>query len=294
MRKFLIFSFSLLSFLLWSMFAGAEGQRKALLIGINDYARSTIPDLRGAVNDVHMLAQVLNKRMNFPEGSIVQLTDQQATRDNILNTLSKFINGVNENDIVYIHFSGHGSQVADMNGDEQDGHDETFLPYDARQAGIADITDDELDGLLVKLRSDNALVVFDSCHSGTVTRSVLPEGMSAREVPRDDRPDIAEIYSGAPLARVVVPVDKLGHVLMTSAPAEQQALDGPIGDSQEFYGIFSFALAKALDEHGPDATSEEIHKSVKKTLAAMQKRFGFQAPEPQLEVHPDKLKRAVF
>ena len=81
---------------------------------------------------------------------------------------------------------------------------------------------------------------------------------------------------------------------MTSAPAEQEALDGPIGDNREFYGIFSFALAKALKEHGPSGTPKQVHQSVKKILAAMQKKYGFQAPEPQLEIHPDKLDLALF
>lgn len=89
MRRFLIFGCSLLSILFWSMLAGAEVKRKALLIGINDYARSAIPDLRGAVNDAHLLMQVLYTRMNFPKANIIaQLTDQQATRDNILRSSS--------------------------------------------------------------------------------------------------------------------------------------------------------------------------------------------------------------
>ena len=281
------------------MFADAVGQRKALLIGINDYARPAIPDLRGAVNDVNRLAEVLQKQMNFPEGNITKLTDQEATRDRILSELSKLVNSAQKEDVVYIHFSGHGSQVKDLNGDEEDGYDETFLPYDARQQGIPDIVDDEFEQLFNKLASDNVLIVFDSCHSGTVTRFIQPDGFESRSYAADDGSDgrdIGKIYSKAaePMTRAVVPVDSLGHVLMTGAPAEKEALDGPIGDNREFYGIFSFALAKALTELGPSGTPEQIHQSVKKTLAAMQKKYAFQAPEPQLEIHPDKLNRALF
>ena len=166
--RFLVLSCSLFSILLWPMFADAVGQRKALLVGINDYARSAIPDLRGAVNDVSRLAEILQKQMHFPEANIVKLTDQEATRDRILSELSKLVNSTQKEDILYIHFSGHGSQVADQNGDEKDGYDETFLSYDARQQGIPDIVDDEFEQLFNKLASDNVLIVFDSCHSGTV------------------------------------------------------------------------------------------------------------------------------
>ena len=300
-RKFLILSCSLSSVLFWSMFAEAEGQRKAFLVGINDYARSAIPDLRGAVNDVNRLSQVLQQRMNFPAGNIVKLTDAQATRDNILNGLTTFVNGVQPNDIVYIHFSGHGSQVKDINGDESDGLDETFLPYNARTGNVPDIVDDEYEKLFNKLRSDNVLIVFDSCHSGTVTRSVpsadpeiaeVQEQLKSRAVPQDTNVDNYDHVSTS--TRAVVPVGSLGHILMTSAPAEMEALDGPIGDNKEFYGIFTYALAKALEEHGPSGTPKQIHASIKQTLNAMQRKFSFQAPEPQLEIAPERLDSAIF
>ena len=299
--RFLVLSCSLFSILLWPMFADAVGQRKALLVGINDYARSAIPDLRGAVNDVNRLAEILQKQMHFPEANIVKLTDQEATRDRILSELSKLVNSTQKEDILYIHFSGHGSQVADQNGDEKDGYDETFLSYDARQQGIPDIVDDEFEQLFNKLASDNVLIVFDSCHSGTVTRSVpsadpeiaeIQEQIKPRVVDPDPRTDI---YSHVAVSsRAVVSVDTLSHVLMTAAPAEMQALDGPIGDNREFFGIFSFALVKALEKHGDKATPKQVHASVKQTLNDMQKRYRFQPPEPQLEISSEKLNRSLF
>ena len=300
-RKLLVLSCSFFSILLWPMFADAVGQRKALLIGINDYARPAIPDLRGAVNDVNRLAEVLQKQMNFPEGNITKLTDQEATRDRILSELSKLVNSTQKEDVVYIHFSGHGSQVKDLNGDEEDGYDETFLPYDARQQGIPDIVDDEFEQLFNKLASDNVLIVFDSCHSGTVTRSAPAADAEIAEVqeqikPRsvEEDPDIENYSHVSTSTRAVVSVDTLEHILMTAAPAEMQALDGPIGDNREFYGIFSFALVKALEKHGNKATPKQIHASIKQTLNDMQKRYQFQPPEPQLEISSEKLNRSLF
>ena len=346
-RNFLAFSGVLFGLLCWPLLAGAEGQRKAILIGINDYARSAIPDLRGAVNDVHLMSELLQTRMGFPKENIITLTDEQATRENILNALSKFVEGINQDDTVYIHFSGHGSQAKDVNGDEQDGYDETFLPYNARQKGIPDIIDEEFNQLLSKVKTDYALIVFDSCHSGTVTRGLLNEdeeegkNFAFRAVPPDDGSDgrdVEEIYGAIETetevetetetetettsetevvtdtevvteetetasenegddglkSREVVAVESLGYVLMTSAPAHMQALDGPIGENNEFYGIFSYALAKALNEHGPNGTPRQIHTSVRKTLAEMQAKYRFQAPEPQLEIHPDRLDISLF
>lgn len=265
----------------------AKGQSRALLIGINDYALSGISDLRGAVNDVHMLKRVLHTRMGFPEENIVLLTDQQATRRNILDALSALVDKVQEDDRVYIHYSGHGSQVTDFSGDEEDGLDETILSHDARQPGIPDIIDDELDRLFSKLRSGNTLIVFDSCHSGTITRSVTT--VQPRFVPKDERLDI---YRNNLVAREVVPVNALGHVLMTSAPADMLALDAPVDGG--YYGLFSYALAKALNKFGPPGTSEQIHLSVRQELRRIQDQLNFQPPEPQLEIDPRKVNLAVL
>ncbi|WP_343426569.1 hypothetical protein [Candidatus Amarolinea dominans] len=51
-------------------------------------------------------------------------------------------------DTVFIQYSGHGSQMRDVHGDEEDGMDETILPHDTRDPGrqVFDITDDEIQG----------------------------------------------------------------------------------------------------------------------------------------------------
>lgn len=264
-----------------------EGEHRALLIGINDYASPMINDLRGAVNDVQMLSRVLTTRMGFAEDNIQVLTDSDATRDAILKALASFVAETQKNDTVYIHFSGHGSQVADANGDEPDQLDETILPHDAREPGVADIIDDEIDRLLAQLATERALIVFDSCHSGTITRS--ESTVQLRAVPMDSR---SELYEQAIATRAIVPVKKLGHVLMTGAPAEQQALDGPVDNG--YYGLFSYSLARSMDRHGPSGSPEQIHYGVKQELRRIQQQLNFQPPEPQLEASPQRITQPLF
>ena len=99
--------------------------------------------------------------------------------------LNKIVKEADSNDVVYIHYSGHGSQVEDLNGDEpQDQLDETIVPQDGRTEGVPDITDDELEALLSQLKTSQAVVVLDSCHSGTATRGLE---VRVRSVPADDR-----------------------------------------------------------------------------------------------------------
>ena len=84
--------------------------------------------------------------------------------------------------MVYIHFSGHGQLVTDVNGDEKDGWDEAWIPYDAylhydgsRDKGEKHLIDDEINALLTAIRNKigsegKMLVVVDACHSGDSSR----------------------------------------------------------------------------------------------------------------------------
>lgn len=276
-----------LSLLVFAAPVAAESQRRALLIGINEYSSKKVNNLRGAVNDVLLLKRVLTTRMAFPEENIRILTDAQATRAAILDALDKFVSETGAEDVVYIHYSGHGSRARDKNGDESDGFDETILPHDAREPGVPDIRDDELERIFARLPTPHALIVFDSCHSGTVTRSVST--VQPRSVPPDLRD---ELYESEITTRQVVQVNELGHVLMTGAPAEEEALDGPV--DKGYYGLFSYSLARALDKNGPAGTAAQVHASVRQELSRIQQQLSFSPPEPQLEASTDRIEAPLL
>jgi hypothetical protein len=262
--------------------------RRALLIGINEYAAPRIPDLRGAVNDVTQARQVLITRLGFRPADITLITNTQATRSEILGRIDALIAASRGNDVVYLHYSGHGSQAADRNGDETDGHDETILPHDARQPGIPDIIDDELYERLARLKAAAALFVFDSCHSGTITRLATP--VQPRFVPPDER---AELYVDRTHdTRDIVAADRTPYVLMAGAPAGQEALDGPVDEG--WFGLFSYALARAFDSLGPSATPAEIHARTRIELERIRQQLYTRPPEPTLEGPQQRLQQPLF
>jgi hypothetical protein len=88
--------------------------------------------------------------------------------------------------IAVFHYSGHGSRMTDLSGDErEDGLDETIVPQDSRQGGVVDITDDEVNALLTELtaKTKNVTVILDSCHSGTAAKLVAGGGSLVRQIP---------------------------------------------------------------------------------------------------------------
>ena len=95
----------------------ASGRRKALLIGINYFGTGN--ELRGCINDVHHMRDLLISE-GFDTKDMVILTDDQRnaqfvpTRDNILRACQWLVAGATFGDVLFFHFSGHGSQLEDL------------------------------------------------------------------------------------------------------------------------------------------------------------------------------------
>ena len=70
------------------------------------------------------------------------------TKRNIEDAFTRITQYSKAGDIVFIHYSGHGGRVRDLNGDEDDGFDETLIPVDFKNAG--QIIDDDVYKLVVK------------------------------------------------------------------------------------------------------------------------------------------------
>ena len=291
--------------ILMSSAAAFGAQKHALLIGINDYSTTSFRSLRGAMNDIGLMREVLLTRFGFAPGDIVELVDGQATHTAIRDAFHRLRDTVKPGDFVYIHYSGHGSSVCDYSGDEGPGGlDSTWVAYGSRaqlkgktgpvdcgslrkQAGkpVAwsdgidsyDILDDELNGWLVELGriTDNIVFVSDSCHSGTVTRSF--QAQVTRGVPRDFRPYIPEDIETGPLRGV-----RIG-----ACRDDEKAGEYKIGD--KVYGMFTWFWANALMQVGPDATWQDL---VKRASALIGYEYaGYSNQHPQIE---GSLDREVF
>lgn len=160
-----------------------QAQNKiALLVGISDYPEYPREDaswskIHGA-NDVRLISPLLADQ-GF---SVTTLINESATHEAILNSFKTLENNAHPGDIVYIHLSGHGQAVEDEDGDEADGWDEAFIPYNAElnyrengYHGENHLLDDELNVYLNSIRrkvgeTGIVYVVIDACHAGSSYR----------------------------------------------------------------------------------------------------------------------------
>ncbi|KAJ5208344.1 hypothetical protein N7449_002723 [Penicillium cf. viridicatum] len=174
-------------------YSRCTGKRKALLIGINYFGQKG--QLRGCINDVKNMSTYLNQNFGYAREDMVLLTDDQQnpmsqpTKANILRAMHWLVKDARPNDSLFFHYSGHGGQTPDLDGDEDDGYDEVIYPVDFRVAGH--IVDDEMHRIMVQTLQPGVRLtaIFDSCHSGSAldlpyvysTSGVLKEPNLAKE-----------------------------------------------------------------------------------------------------------------
>lgn len=141
--------------------------KRALLIGSN-YTATPSVQLSGCINDIINMRNTLIDAYGYKDANIFMLRDDDKTRlstkANILYYLALIVAMSVAGDTVWVHYSGHGTQVQDKNGDESDKLDECIVPCDFNTAGL--ITDDDLFAI-VKNAKCQMMIMLDSCHSGT-------------------------------------------------------------------------------------------------------------------------------
>jgi len=279
---------------------------RALVIGIGSYAN--LPEkmfLEGPKNDVPLIEKLLKEKLGYPADSIRVLRDQDASRAAILASIDEWlVNGTEPGDRVYFYFSGHGLQVKDQNGDEEDGLDEALSTYDIAP-GDSDwtnvILDDEIDAMLARLKDRAVSIVIDACHSGTISRSLssnVGEAMeSARFLPRPHAKP-ADVVKMRGLRVDVAVVDKPevvkenGVEAWSAASSYQVAWDDTRLPPEERHGVFTLSYVNgheisAADSNGNGIVSNaELLEYVKKqsqTYCAAQSEC--QGLDPQLEVN---------
>ena len=262
----------------------ASSNKIALLVGINKYQH--MRNLKGAVNDVINMKRLLIERFGFIDDNehICVLTDENATRNAIIKGIEDhLIPKAKSDSIVVFHYSGHGSKVKDMEGDETDKWDEAIVPHDSGHNDPhpnRDIIDDEINLLLGKLTDKTPYVtfIFDSCHSGTAIRAA---GL-ARTVEPDyrERPELKFMKTKGARAinegKCDFRFEGSQFALISGSKAEESSYE--LNRFGKWHGALTWHLTNQISKTGADATYRDIMDFVKARVTA---RYNNQ--HPQLE-----------
>ena len=256
-----------------------------------------------------LLKKALLERFSFPEGDIRVLTDAAATRQGIVDAFrDHLIAKASPGALVYFHYSGHGQQIPDDNGDELDGLDESLVTADyksqtAQDGAATNLRDDTIGELLRQLRArmvdpadgqfkGNITVTFDCCFSGTATRGEPPSGRLTHRgrgwneaidgprppAPARGKPDDSTgvLDAGEALTQ--------GYVAITATRSDQTAKEEKMGENQLPMGAFTFYLYRALSQATPRTTYRDVFEQVNAELIG-----HFPDQSPTIEGEADKL-----
>lgn len=124
---------------------------KALIVGLN--YEGTRAELRGCRNDAMDMFEYLQDKAD----SIKVMF--KADKEELLYELDRLCKS---DDDLWFHFSGHGTQTVDKDGDEDDGKDECLVTSDFKR-----IKDDDLVEIFSQVKR-NCYCVVDACNSGTI------------------------------------------------------------------------------------------------------------------------------
>jgi len=255
----------------------------ALIVAVGEYPIESKIKPIASVNDIKYLKTALG-RNGFEEKNIDTLINSKATKDAILNSLTKLAEKAKKNDIVVIHFSCHGQQIRDQKTveegkDEDDGYDEAFLPYDAKAKysptgyrGEKHLRDDDLYPKLLAIRqklgaAGSILVLLDACHSGTGTRDESFAVTRGEPIPFPDPENAlqSEINLSAAEAKLgffETMEDSVSNMIVISASSPQQ-VNKQVKINGEELGSLSYAFYKALTEMHAGNTYELLFEKIR-------------------------------
>jgi hypothetical protein len=295
--------------------------KKALLVGINKYR--SYP-LRGCVNDVKAMKDLLVELYGFSKDNIRVITDSDATTKAVVENLEWLAQGSSDPAVRVFHYAGHGHFVPDQNSDEPDGSDEALVLYDHDKDGY--LIDDKLQELYDLFPANsNLTLIMDCCHSGTNQRG--PDDLYYRFIPNtyDERKAIAaarkkflqeqmefvrqelgdlrsktrgpdeeferrftEAMQKFEKARFGDHRVREGNILLAGCKSDQQAADAKMGRGK-YHGAFTYYFIKLVRAAQGKISHQELMKNLGKQL--YDHKFN---QEPHLECSEGREKAPLF
>ncbi len=271
----------------------------ALLIGIDGYATNHIwRSLRGAVRDVNLVADYLERSLSFQSCQIVKLLspnpevsdlqvppEQLPTYANIVKQFQTLTHQAKAGDQVYIHYSGHGAQVATAYPElmNKGKCDEGLVPCDFASSGYY-LRDVELAFLLAQMTQKklNVTLVLDSCNSGSATRGDyevrggidLKSGAVSTLVADRDAlvANWQTLVGGNQDAFWVPPTNE--YVLLAACRSTESAFEYAV-EGAERHGALTYWMIDTLKSCNANLSFQSLHDRI---LAKVQSRFPGQVP----------------
>ena len=231
----------------------------SLHIGLNNVDPKVYPGtaiLKGCINDAKCM-NTIAKQVGYTETKI--LTDKDANIEAVISEIKKAASALQEGDIFFISYSGHGTWIKDKNGDESDGQDEAWCLYN----GV--LIDDYLNYLWSLFKPNTRIIMLsDSCHSGTML-GLTNKDDGYESVKFIDNEITQVVYDNNKQYCDNLPKDKYINVdcsvkLIAACKDNQTSLDGAKN------GLFTEKLLKVWNNGSFTGDYNKFYKEIAKLL----------------------------
>lgn len=221
------------------------GNYHALIIGNNDYRH--LQKLDSAIKDANAIANVLRDRYGFSNTLLLN-----ASRYQILSAINQLREKLTEKDNLLVYYAGHGTfDRVNMRG--------YWQPIDAEEANTANwISTFDITDLLNVMSAKEVLVIADSCYSGAMTLSSVPNLTSG--LSEEKRLQALKQISGK-RSRTVLTSGGLAPVLDTGS-------DG--------HSIFGKALLELLQNNNDIVEGLKLYQNIGKKVSSDALKFRFE------------------
>ncbi|KAL5854477.1 hypothetical protein ACOSQ4_004279 [Xanthoceras sorbifolium] len=277
------------------------------------YSNSNYPntkyELHGCINDVIAMREVLIKQFGFDPSRIELLTDAPAgsslavpTGANIKAALNRMVDGAEAGDVLFFHYSGHGTRIPSKKRGRSFRQDEAIVPTDFNL-----ITDLDFRQLVNRLPKGTSFTILsDSCHSGGLIdkekeqigpssivqnngkecfyslktipfQSVLQHLSSLTSIYTSDiGTHLLEFFGVDASIRFQLPLHELESfeslkpdegILLSGCQANETSADmNPVEGGGKAYGAFSDAVQRVLKENSGALSNREVVMMARKVL----------------------------
>jgi len=280
---------------LFLSFCTVAQERRALIIAINKYnppanyqpastSRSKFPDLDGCINDGRAMHSIILSKFQFNAAKVDTLFNEAAGRAAILKAMNDLLTKSKSNDIAFIYYAGHGSQVSNSLSKEEDKKDESIVPSDTWKEGVEDIRDKELAKIFNAFidKGVKLTVIMDCCHSGSLSRGPVAPGKFRF---------IADAnYDAKDASQPIAPeTRKEGDFLIISAAQDNEFAQEQYDENKLAHGAFTIAFMQALEQQSVNASAINLFTSLRAILKSNGKK-----QEPVLGGQPARQLQTLF
>lgn len=271
---------------------------RALVVAIGNYPVDSGWEIIHGDNDGVLMTELLS-RNHYRQ--IIQLRNEEATKIAISQSLRKLCDETESGDYVFLHFSCHGQQMMDLNGDEEDGLDEALIPYDAlfwylpdMYEGENHLCDDELGEWIDRLRrragrEGQVFVLLDACHSGTANR--YTSDVYIRGTKKIFAPDNYQPQPGKHPERSMIlkpGEDRAPTLVLSACEAGETNYEYYNRKSRCYYGKLTYSFVQLVEQGSGTFTAESWCEAVDETMQQLPSGRFIKSQHPYMECSDTK------